>query len=226
MSFVILSHKTHECVKSYLKKSGHTLIEVPSSATVYDAVSNHADIFVCRVRDTLFCAPEISGILSDAGVSHITGGIPGHDYPLNIRYNACTVGDIFIHNLKYTDDALLSFVKESGMKTVNVRQGYTKCSIAPVGSGIITADEGIVRAMTGIGIDILKIHTGHVLLEGFDYGFFGGACGVVGDEFIVNGDLYKHPDGERIADFVRAQGFKVVSFEGIPLCDIGSIIEV
>ena len=70
------------------------------------------------------------------------------------------------------------------------------------------------------------VEVGHVLLEGFEYGFFGGACGVVGDEFIVNGDLYAHPDGERIEDFVRAQGFRVVSFEGIPLCDIGSIIEV
>lgn len=226
MPSVILSHKTHAPVKEYLKKSGYSLVEVPDIPVVYDAVSSHADIFVCRAAGHVFAAPQVSKLLNEAGILHVTCESPAFSYPENIRYNACEAEGLFIHYLKYTDDTLKSFVEKSGLRLINVRQGYTKCSVAQVPGGIITSDKGIVRALSGTKIDVLKIREGHVLLEGFPYGFFGGCTGIIGDKFIVNGDLYTHPDAELINDFVLSHGLEVISFQGLALTDIGSIIEV
>ncbi|MBR2743660.1 MAG: hypothetical protein IKD89_08770 [Clostridia bacterium] len=225
MSYIILSHKTYAPVKYHLKKSGHILLELEGFPTVYDAVSSHADIYVCCADGRVFAAPEVSPLLSEAGIAHVTGKSPGAAYPDDVPYNAFAVGGYFVHNLKYTEKSLLSYIKERGLIPVNVRQGYAKCSAAVFPCGAITADEGIYRALSG-KLPVLKIREGHVGIDGLPYGFFGGCTGYAGGELIINGDLFSHPDGEAIAAFLKKHGVKFVSFPDLPLFDIGSIIEL
>lgn len=223
---IILSHKTHNAVKAYLKKRGHALIFINDYGIVYPEVSHHADIFACRVNKRLFVARKLSSLFSGLNIEYEITENPAYAYPGNILLNACTFGRFFMHNLKYTDKRLLEYAKESGLELINVRQGYTKCSCAVVGQGIITADRGIYKELKKRNIDTLLITEGNVSLPGFDYGFFGGACGAVGDELIINGDLDRHPDADKIKEFAALHGFRVVSFSGLEITDIGSIIAV
>ncbi|MBQ1435081.1 MAG: hypothetical protein IIZ19_04230 [Clostridia bacterium] len=225
MSYIILSHKTYAPVKDYLKKRGHDVIEFHGAPSVSEPVRAHADMFVCRAGGRVFCAPEISPLLSAAGIEHTAGISPAREYPLDVPYNAFTADRYFVHSLKYTEKSLLSYVKEHGYELINVRQGYSKCSAAVTPGGVITADEGIFRALSG-KVDVLKIREGHVSLPGFPYGFFGGCTGYAGGELIINGDLFSHPDGERIARFFREREVPFASFAGYPLSDVGSIIEL
>jgi hypothetical protein len=71
----------------------------------------------------------------------------------------------------------------------------------------------------------LLIDKGHIQLQGFDYGFIGGASGRIGDTIIFNGDITQHPDYEKIAAFIEDRDLKIKYFTEYPLEDIGSIIE-
>lgn len=188
------------------------VILVDKTASVYDAVSCHPDIYYCR--------------LPGSDVFSAFPGEIGEKYPENIGFNAVCLDKYFIHNLKYTNPRLLEYVKKLGLIPINVKQGYTKCSCVVVdGSSIITADEGIYAVLSAISdIDVLKISEGHILLSGFDYGFLGGASGRVGDTLYFHGDITKHPDYSLISDFVLSRNIKMKWFD-FPLTDIGSIIE-
>lgn len=205
---------------------------------VYEAVSTHADIHMCRLG--LWEGPHIFM----GNVSKL-----GKNYPGNIIYNAVCTGKYFIHNLKYTDRALLKAAQEWHAKTfpagklhtISVPQGYTRCCCLPVDdSSFITSDEGIANALKGTDAQVLLIERGHILLPGFDYGFIGGCAGHLtledsaapdaGGEpqtrriIVFNGDLAAHPDFHEMKDFIENRGAEVVYFRDFPLMDIGSIL--
>ena len=135
------------------------------------------------------------------------------------------------------------------LEIIDVPQGYTKCNTLIVDEySIITSDVGIYNScygrphLTGNDaaaedckscisgspapqLEVLLIEKGHIKLQGFDYGFIGGASGRVGDTIIFNGDITQHPDYEKITAFIESRGLKIKHFTGYPLEDIGSIIE-
>ena len=149
----------------------------------------------------------------------------GPDYPGDIIYNACSTGKFFIHNLKYTAPELLRAAKDRNLTTINVSQGYAKCSTVVVDEdSIITYDKGLAKTCLAAGVDVLTVTAGHVVLPGYDTGFIGGASGRIGDTVYFNGDLTAHPDFESIVRFIEDRGLKVKWFEDWPLTDIGSII--
>lgn len=75
-------------------------------------------------------------------------------------------------------------------------------------------------------IDILLIQPGHIILEGMSAGFIGGTSGAIGNTVYFNGDLSRHPDFNKIINFIENHGFKIEWTNDIPLTDIGSIIFV
>jgi len=92
-------------------------------------------------------------------------------------------------------------------------------------NSIITPDIGIQKACLNAGLDVLLIEKGQVVLEGYDYGFIGGASGKVGNRIIFNGDITLHSDYDKIRSFIEARNLEIVYFDQYPLTDIGSIIE-
>lgn len=219
-----ISNLAHKDLKDYLTKTAHCSLSILSSDDrVYSQVSAHPDIFMCKLGVDL-AAPIYFG----------DRDLLGFKYPENIRYNGCSTGKFFIHNLKYTDPSLLELVQSMGQITVDIKQGYAKCNILAIDeSSIITSDPGIASAIhafnqsrirTANQIDVLLIESGHIKLEGFDYGFIGGASGVLGDKVIFNGNLAAHPDYQKIKAFISSKGKTLVYFENYKLEDIGSII--
>ena len=208
---IIVSKDAGKALLNYLEEAGREYELFGPLENVAGPIKNHPDLLYCRLNeDTLF-----KGDASKLGP----------EYPEDIRYNAFSTGKYFIHDLRYTDSELLELTESLGLIQVNVRQGYAGCSIVPVDeNAIITYDRGIAAKAVKAGLEVLTIESGHVLLEGYETGFIGGASGRIGDEIVFNGDLRKHPDFRAIIEFVEGRGLKVRYFPGYDLTDIGSII--
>ncbi|MEG0918545.1 MAG: hypothetical protein RSE61_01260 [Anaerovoracaceae bacterium] len=215
-----ISNLAHKELQDYLTETAHCTLSILSSDNrVYSQVSTHPDIFMCKL-----------GVDIDSPIHFGNKDLLGFYYPANIRYNGCSTGKFFIHNLKYTDSSLLNKAKSMGQILVDIKQGYAKCNILPVDqSSIITSDVGIASAIKEFNksedqIDVLLIESGHIKLQGFDYGFIGGASGILGKTVIFNGNLAAHPDYEKIKAFISSKGKDLIYFQNYQLEDIGSII--
>lgn len=144
-----------------------------------------------------------------------------NSYPHDIAIDALALDEnTLVCRAEYTSNA----VKRGFSRVVDVKQGYTACSVLRLGKrAAITADSGIYRVMNGEGVNTLLISPGGIELSGYGYGFIGGASTVIGDNVYFFGDLSKHPDGEQIAEFCRVNGYKVVDFSGFELSDLGGV---
>jgi hypothetical protein len=90
---------------------------------------------------------------------------------------------------------------------------------------VITSDDGIARTLAGFGLEVLKISPGNIILPGLDYGFIGGASGMVsGDIIVFYGNLASHPDFRKIQDFVKSHGKGCMSLSHESLTDLGTFI--
>jgi len=216
MKRVVISDNTYPAITEYLVSMGYETSPVSPAGKVHPAMASHPDIYMCK----LGASPESPVFFGKA--ENLTP-----DYPGDARYNALCVGKYFIHNLKCTDPDLLKAALERGLTPIDVRQGYAKCSAVSVDDkSIITSDIGIKTALSAQGdIEVLTVAPGHVSLPGFPSGFLGGASGRVGNEIVFCGDLSLHPDCERMRDFIEARGLGVKDFIGLPLLDVGTIIE-
>ncbi len=234
MRTVFLAADSDIRLQEFFSGNGYQIRLVRTSGIVQEPVSCHPDMFMCCLRpdgngQIVFC-PDIADVIRTDSDSALSSFQPGNsslrkEYPYDIAYNAACTGRYFIHNLRYTDPVLLSLARRSGMKLVDVRQGYAKCSTVIVDErSVITYDHGLAESCRKAGMDVLMVSPGHVLLAGYNTGFIGGTSGRVGDTIYFNGDLTAHPDAGRIAAFIVDRGIKVRWFGDRPLTDIGSII--
>jgi len=177
MGMIFISENASASLIHALEEEGHEIYRVCSSDTVYPEISAHADIYMCRVGNTLVIddacllepslreeymdimesnvddftkEPVILSINGNGEAGSIVfemGGI-GHDYPDDVPYNAVATGRYFIHNTDFTSPSLLDRARYCGLQIIRVKQGYTRCSCLPVGNkAVITADEGIARSL-------------------------------------------------------------------------------
>ena len=111
---------------------------------------------------------------------------------------------------------------------LNVKQGYSKCSVCPVTeTAFITDDEGIAFAGKTAGFDVLKVKKGSVSLSGYEYGFIGGCCGMVdADKLLFCGNAKLHDNYEDIKSFVNNYKIEIISLNGNQPTDIGSFFAV
>lgn len=142
-------------------------------------------------------------------------------YPDDVRFNAFALGDVLFGRI----DSLASDLKSAFASVRNLKQGYSKCSTAVFGNNVITADRGIAAAVGEYGADVLLIDPGTIVLEGYGYGFIGGALVCVSDDTLVSfGDISCHMQSEDVIEFARARGFNIVSAGSGPICDHGGIL--
>lgn len=215
MSKRYISKDTNPKLIAYLKGLGYQLEFISSDNIVDSAISNHPDIFLCKM-----------GVHDDAPIYFAQEGDLDMDYPDDVAFNAACTGRYFIHNLSATNPKLLKAACDMDMILIDVRQGYTKCSTVIVDeTSLITYDEGIYRACCKYPeLSVLLVSPGFVRLDGYDTGFIGGASGRVGDEIIFHGDLFGHPDFTRIVNFIEDRDLSCKWFADFKLTDIGSIL--
>lgn len=211
---------------------GIVRIPVPRSKDVYDSIASHPDIFIFALdRNTLVSSPALyDGLvasLAGADIRILRSQIDPHGkYPETASINAVRIGTYLIHNVQYTDPVIRDIARKRGLESINVKQGYTRCSVIPVTeNSLITCDRGIAEAAEGSGLEVELVSSGSVLLPGQKHGFIGGAAGVIPDGSVFFlGDISQHPDYSKIAAFLDRHEVGYSYIPDLPLFDAGSLI--
>lgn len=214
-----------------LKKYCGKIILLPPSEVLSEPVSAHPDmlIFPCVNEGIIYTHPSYLQRVKDAFSCTGFDILPieekaEKEYPRDILLNAATVGKNIFGRLPYVSNSIKEYAKRNGFELIDVKQGYTKCSVCKVSeNAVITADTSIANAAKKQGIDMLKINEGFISLPGYDCGFIGGASGFDNENVYFCGDIESHPDASQIISFCSKHSKAAVSLSSEPLFDVGSI---
>lgn len=233
---VIIGEKYSKALDKAVKKCGIFPLYVPDNPHVDPRLSGHADLSVFHAGGKTVClAPYLRGTafaaqLESFGVSlHYADIAQSLKYPDDAQLNIAAVGKHLIYGKKTAYKRVVDCLTNGrGFYGVPVKQGYSKCSVLPIDEhSIITQDRGIAAAAMAAGLDVLLIGNGFVSLDGFEYGFLGGAGFKLStDALAFTGTLDAHPDKARILDFLEERGVHAVYLTGLPVFDIGSAIQI
>lgn len=227
-SFVLCSNKITENIKKALSSQGLTVVMIPDSEFLPTPVSCHADMLCFNTKngtvvmekntfDRLKFQSEGIKIITD---SFKKSGV--NEYPFDIRFNAALFEDFLFCREKYISSAILENVRA---KIVDVKQGYAGCSVCKVNSySFITSDISLKKAGDKCGLDVLLIRPGFIGINNYNYGFIGGASGLLGKKLLFYGDITSHPDYSLIHDFLYKRNVDEIILSDKPLFDYGGMV--
>lgn len=223
---IIVDHRCPEPALQRLRQIGEVLLFHNEGAT-YSSVEGHADLFFCQIGNHWIAAPNTPGKYVDKLVEHgISFGFgkkaSGSQYPEISAYNACIEGGVLVHNLHYTDAEIMRLCEK--FEQIHVRQGYTRCSLVKCGNLFITGDRGVAKALQDQGKEVIIVKQQEILLPGQKHGFFGGCCGVYGNQLFVCGQAEAMPEYDALLSGLGEQNYKIESLYQGPLVDVGSIL--
>lgn len=229
---VILDHRASAKTVDALSNLDYNVIKTPRVDHIYTTICGHTDIMLHKLDEkTIVCEPTVYDYFKEKlpDVKVIKGNtILSEKYPFDIAYNAAQIGKNLICNEKYTDSIILEYCFKNGIKIINTKQGYSKCSICIISDdAIITSDKNIALQAEKNKIEVLLVNDNKIKLEGFKYGFIGGATGLIKKDLLaVNGNINLHSDADRIISFAKKHKVKVISLNDEEIVDIGSIIAI
>ncbi len=232
VSLALVDSRYKARLEVFLKDYQISPIYVDKCTDLYPSISCHPDIQCHPLGgNKIVIAPNASQSLKNQLIQHDFEIIVGNtrlesNYPNNIAYNVARIGEYAFHNKKYTDPILKGELQSQGVELVHVNQGYSKCSVAIVDEhSLITSDKGIAKAAKGVGFNVLLINPGFIDLPGLNYGFIGGATGLLNLNALgFVGNWKTHKDYEKIEDFLKERGKIPVAMDMHLLADVGSII--
>lgn len=211
---------------------GLSLLYTAPIAALPKNLATHADLAVCPMgnnrffldcsQTALFAKLQAHGFCVSYGESTASRG-----YPADVPYNALQLGENrFLCNEKTVDISIFQYANAQNYAILNCKQGYTKCSVAPIRkNAVLTDDNGIAKTLQKNGFDVLQLEKGDILLQGFHYGFIGGCCTMLSQsEMLFLGDICLHRNGDAIKAFLQNYGITPICIEKTPLTDIGSLI--
>jgi len=209
-----------------------TVIRPPVIDVLPLSMSRHADLGIVIISSKkAVCPPESCAYykneLTPYGFEIIEGkNFLGRHYPKDSAYNVGIVGKNCFLNKKACDETLLEALTDEGYQIIEVRQGYSKCSICPIDeNSFITSDVSIYKAGKEAGMDVLLISNYNILLSGFSNGFFGGCTGMRSKtKLLINGNINTLPDADKIKNFLDDKNIKITNLTEGEVTDIGSII--
>lgn len=203
------------------------VVKLPPSASVAAPTGTHPDTLIGKIGDKLFVPSSEEAVmktLDESGIKYAPSSPLGNGYPAECALNFFTVGGFFVAKTDAVAPDALDYARRAGYEIVNVGQGYAHCATAVAGGGVITADAGISARLLRRGVPTLMIKAGDISLPPFEYGFIGGASGMIDDETIMFfGSLDAHPSGREIRAFLSSLGVGIVEGEG-KLVDAGGFI--
>ncbi len=194
----------------------------------YEAISGHTDIFFCPTPSGLIVAPnlpeEFFGLLQEHSIPFSTGYLPvGTIYPASATYNTLVAGKFIIGNPAIHDKSIVKLNED--LNIIPVRQGYVRCNLLPLpGDRFITSDRGIEKSLIKHNLEVLFVDSSCIKLEGFDHGFFGGACGLLGNTLFLCGSLEYFSEKDAITGFLAKSRVSLVELYDGPPMDVGTIL--
>ena len=212
---------------------GFSVLRLPHDERLAAPVRSHADMLMLPLCNKVFTSPEYLALAKSVfealeGFGYEVIPAPAdirNEYPFDVAFDALVVNKHIICRRDILPNTIVIESGEMGYSLLNSKQGYAKCSAAVVGdNAVITADKSIASAAKSAGAEVLEIKPDRsIRLEGYDYGFIGGASGCIDDTSYFAGNISLHSDCERIEEFCRERAKAIVSLSNEPLCDIGGI---
>lgn len=229
---LIIDSKMRSFEKQKLKELGYSLYELPYNKNLYYEISSHPDIHCCKVLDKLFISPNLEIPNSILGNTTLHA-----NYPLDVPYNICILGNKAIHNLKYTDSKILKYLDENNFEKININQGYSKCSIAVIDeNSVIVTNEQIAKKLLENNINVLclpystqkniKLYKNENLEYSNMNGFIGGCISRIDNFVFISGDLNYIDKDNKIRNFIVERNLKIIDFPNEDIIDYGGIIKI
>ena len=193
-------------------------------------VATHADMLVFVLGKRIFCYDDyynknrrIFGVAEDDGYEIVRISPPiDSKYPNDVALNVFKIGNFLVGNLKYVAKEILEYANFLGLSLIDVKQGYSACSTLVLDDNTaITADKSIFEALAKIGKRVILIDQGGIKLDGYDYGFIGGASCVLDDTVYFFGDITKHQNYDKIHTAIEALKMNEFSISCEDVFDFG-----
>ena len=224
---MLISHTEKEG-SAALEKMGITTVKTQSLGLLAEPVAHHPDMQFLHLKENLCVVidkkqPFVSA-LEKIGFQVLEAkNNYSEKYPHDIGLNCLIIGNTVVGNIEHLDTTIKEQLSEYNF--INVSQGYTKCSTCVINEhSLITEDESIYRALKR-DFDVLKIDSGCVELNGYNYGFFGGCTGLIDKNVLaVNGELKFHTSHREIVGFLKHRNVDILELKAGNLKDVGSIL--
>ncbi len=220
----------HMNILSALKKYDVKCIGITPYSGLAAPVQTHADMLLHHLGGgkIIAAAPEAPYIqeLAQLGFEVIPLAQGLHNtYPQDSVLNAARMGRTLLCGRSVAPE-ITAYCGTNDIKIIEVKQGYARCSTAIVSeNAVMTSDRTIAQACEENGVEALLLQEGHIRLDGYPHGFVGGCCGFIDKDILAfTGDIFTHPDGERMADFMTRHSVKFLCLTGEMLTDIGGIL--
>lgn len=223
-----LSKKTESNLKSY----GVDIINIEPIKTVDERIFHHADlVFLPLGGENSAAAKEVRYLKENAlfsGMNMIESDMfLSVKYPLDCPLNCVIIGKYMICNVDTVRKDVLEYCRRNSFEVINVRQGYTKCSVVPVSENAVITDDISIYNGCRDRLDVLFVDKGFVSLGGFEYGFIGGSAGKLGRDILAfTGRIYDDSLRNKIESFCSLYNVKCVYFSDEKIYDVGSIIPI
>ncbi len=230
MKYAVADYRISEESTEKLSALGFEVVKTPNAKSVHTAICGHPDVMLHKLDSgSAIAEPSVFEYFKERlkEINVIKGkSVLSERYPGDIAYNAARVGNNLICGEKFTDPLIKEYATKNGVRIIDTKQGYAKCSVCVVGDNeLITADKNIAKVAAKNNIRVLLIPEGNVELNGFNYGFIGGASGLLNRGLLAfNGDILTHAGGKQIVDFCESCKTEVISLKRGALYDVGSII--
>ena len=232
MSLILLGERYRPHLDAPLRNLGLNPLYLPDNPMLDPRLAGHADLSVFAAGERIWLSPQLKGteiheiLLKIGYFVYFPNILEGKTYPADAHLNLCAVGKHLFFSPKASVPAIVEFLTISeDYQPIPVKQAYLRCAMLPADEeSIITADPGVAKAARAAGLQVLQIEPGHVALEGYDYGFLGGAGFLLTEQklAVLTGRLERHPDKGRIEAFLRERGLALHTLTDEPIFDIGS----
>lgn len=216
--------------ESFVSSFGVELLFSRENKKTDSAIKDHADVNVLylgkgqAVLDT--SQVDLAERLKQRGfdVRYASKEVSGA-YPGDCRLNIALVGKRAFGRFDIADESVREL---EGIRKINVRQGYAKCSVCVVNeNAIITDDASICKAAESEGLRVLLVEKGSIALPGHGYGFIGGASALIGkNHLLFFGDITRHKSFEAIETFLKKEDCLFSYPDNYPLTDIGGMVAI
>jgi len=223
MKQCIISFDDIEIIEK-LSSLGYECNRVIQSNRVSGPISAHSDILYTKLNNNEIilsgCQRGNIALLEKAGYKVTTCDDFKPGYKTESFLNFIINNNTIIYN---PETALYI---NGDYNRIKVRQGYTKCSTIPVNNNAyITDDDNIYNALSLHGADCLKIKKGDIQLNGYNYGFIGGASVKLNErEILFFGDISDITDKKNVINFLARYNINAIFIENKKLNDIGSAL--
>ena len=223
---------SEKCERSLLKRGFH-VIKMPRSKKLGDAVASHPDMLLFYhggrlITSSEYCEsfPYIFSDIRERSKTSLTFTDDTQEpvYPKDAVFNALCIGEYIFFKEDTVSEAIKDYALDNAITSVPVNQGYPACTALVFGNSAITSDSGMARALSKVGINVTVISNGDISLPPYEYGFIGGASGVLGNTVYFLGNPDSHRDGKKIRSAIEGAGYRICALSDEPLTDLGRII--